>query len=77
MLYEPGRITLRWQKKPKAFGEQPKQGLPGGAMKSMDADQGQEMVEGNYVKLSEAWDSNVSKARAPTASRETVGKKHF
>ena len=46
-------------------------------LKSMDADQGREMVEGNYVKLSEAWDSNVSKAKTPTASRETVGKTHF
>ena len=43
----------------------------------MDADQGRKMVEGNYVKLSEAWDSNVSKARAPTAREETVGKKNF
>ena len=25
-------------------------------LKSMDADQGREMVEGNYMKLSEAWD---------------------
>jgi len=29
--------------------------------KSMDADQGWEMVEGNYVKLSEAWDIVESK----------------
>lgn len=29
-------------------------------LKSMNADQGREMVEGNYLKLSEAWDSNVS-----------------
>ena len=46
-------------------------------LKSMDADQGREMVEGNYVKLSEAWDSNVSKARTPTARKETVAKKAF
>ena len=46
-------------------------------LKSMDANQGRKMVEGNYVKLSEAWDSNVSKARAPTARKETVGKKTF
>ena len=30
-------------------------------LKSMDADQGREMVEGNYVKLSEAWDIVESK----------------
>ena len=46
-------------------------------LKSMDANQGRKMVEGNYVKLSEAWDSNVSKARAPTARKEMVGKKTF
>ena len=28
-------------------------------LKSMDADQGREMVEGNYVKLSEAWDIDL------------------
>ena len=30
-------------------------------LKSMNADQGREMVEGNYVKLSEAWDIVESK----------------
>ena len=30
-------------------------------LKSMDADQGREMVEGNYVKLFEAWDIVESK----------------
>ena len=30
-------------------------------LKSVDADQGREMVDGNYVKLSEAWDIVESK----------------
>ena len=30
-------------------------------LKSMNADQGREMVEGNYVKLSKAWDIVESK----------------
>ena len=30
-------------------------------LKPMDADQGRKMVEGNYVKLSEAWDIVESK----------------